>query len=279
MARPQRFRTALFGMALIGLLCGSGRAAIVTGNPLADGWGLVGNSESLGIYVRGSGSFDFDVYTATQILTSGSTLYNGVDWLSGDTVIGLGGVLNPPNTNLTSSIRIVAKWGGPTSTFTASTTTVPPGDGDGSFSGGFGGNGAILLGTTAGDFSGRPAGTPQSFSVGQNYTGVVNTLPAADRDAIGRLMLTKTGGGALDTFETFLNVSLLGRLGYTNLPVPGGQFILTLQRGTSTTLFTDALGNSAPAPAAVPEPATLATAGLAGLAALAYARLRRRRAD
>ena len=104
----------------------------VTGYPVADGWEFGGNSLEPGVFVRGSGGFNFDIYTAAFTLSSSSPLI-GDGWDEGDIIFGIGGVIDPNanNPELTHSVRIVSKFSAGNDGWSAG--------GTGSFSGAGGG--------------------------------------------------------------------------------------------------------------------------------------------
>lgn len=251
-------------------------AGPISGDPAADGWAQLGNSNDLGTYVRGTGVFDFTLYTRSYNLDAADAAAFGGAWQVGDLVLGIGAVVGP-SSDLSRSVRIVAKYGTSGATFSSSSTLTPPGDGDGSFSAGNAGEGGILLGTN---------NPPPQFVIPTN-AGVIHdysasgsvmerqgaTLPVTSLDPTtvdaGRLIfLTDNAGGLLSSFQVYLNVSQLERYGFAINPAPGDDFVLTLQR--SSNAFRDAIGTTA----AVPEPSSLVLAGL-GAAGL-MAALRRR---
>lgn len=271
----------LLATALV-VAVGRSHAGPVTGDPAADGWAQLGNSEALGTYVRGSGDFDYNLYTRSFVLDSSEAATFGGSWQVGDLVLGIGATVAGGN-DLSQSVRIVAKFGASDSTFSASSTLAIPGNGVGSMSGGAGGEGAILLGTNA-----PPPQfvVPANAGVVHNYSASgsvmerqgaslpVTALNAATVDAGRLIFLTGNGGGTLlSSLEVYLNVSQLQRQGFTLTPTPGDDFVLTLQRSNNSTLFRDALGTTAELNA-VPEPSSLVLAGL-GAAGLVVA-LRRR---
>jgi len=266
-----------FWLAALVLTATAGRsyAGPVTGDPAADGWAQQGVSGDLGTYVRGSGGFDFTLYSSSFALDASSNLYDGANWLAGDLILGVGATVDP-STNLSGSVRVVAKYGSSTATFSPSSTTAAPGDGNGSFSGGAGGAGGILLGTPNPAAYGQrviPANANQVLSFGDaagdqmerlDASLALTTLSAAAVDAGKFIFQTGNPGGLLSSVQVFLNVSQLERYGFTINPAAGDDFVLTLQRSNNSTLFTDALGTTA---AAVPEPSSVVLAGL-GVAGL-----------
>src|SRR5690606_6053465 len=144
-------------------------AGPITGNPAADGWTAQGNSLAIGTYIRGGGGFNYNVYTTSFTLEAGSPLLGG-GWQVGDTILAMGGVIvDNASGNLTSSVRIVSKFGNSPTAWQASTTASPNGDGLGSTSSGHGGNGAVLLGTVVGDVNAADEGTIKTSSDANIY--------------------------------------------------------------------------------------------------------------
>lgn len=263
-------------VALAGLLAGTASASSVSGDPLADGWVFGGNSLALGNYVRGDGVFDYGLYTSAFSLSSGSNLV-GSGWQAGDSILGIGGVITPgaANPNLTQSVRLVAKFGTSPSAWQASTITPTGGNGLGSFSGGAGGDGAILLGTdgpTQGTGSLNP-GSSRFVGPGNPGPGNVFEIPLAQRydgggvsampTSIGKFIFQFDTNDVLSSWQVLLNRDVLGaQLGAgAEIPGLGDRAIVTLQRSVNSTLFTDSLITVVPAPGA------LALLGLGGLCA------------
>ena len=274
--------TTLFRIALVSLCAvaagGTSRAAFLTGDPVANGWFFAGSSLNAGTYIRGSGNFSFDMYRAQLAAGSGNQLDTLAGWTTGDIVLGMGGLVTPPTTaNLTTHARIVSKFTSSPNAWSASTTTVPPGDGLGSFSSGHGGLGSVLIGTDPGSISqGRPGGV--TATGGGTLTLPFDALQfngtgsnALDLN-VARYIYTVDGFGLLRSWEVLLNVSFLNRLntGFAS-PTFVGRWNQALQRGTSTTDFTDGLNVPTPLPATA-----LAFAAGAGL--LGLGRFGRRRA-
>ena len=257
-------------------------AQSVDGGASWSGWTSGGNSLDLGNYVRGSGVFDFNMYTTAFSISSGSPLL-GTGWQAGDSVLAIGGAINQGavNTNLSQSVRLVTKFGTDTNTFSASTVVPTSGNGNGSFSGGAGGDGAILLGTDGptqgpGNLNPTTVGSYTSIFVGPGAPGpgVVYTMPLSQRydtgivdsgitTDIGKFVFLFDSNNVLSSWQIFLNRSLLADVlpSGEELPNIGNQAIMTLQRSTSSTLLTDSMVT------VVPTPASAALLGFAGIAA------------
>ena len=253
------------------------KAGFFTGDPVADGWTQLGNSLAAGTYVQGVAGFSFDLYTSTATLASAQ-----FGWQSGDTVIGAGGVFVGSNPNLTTSgnppgqlpsstsARLILKLGTSASTFEAAS----PGPARGSFSGGHGGNGSLLFGIDPYTAYAGGAGTPTNPSLFQRYTGSVQTITGAGQYA--QLNYTwDTLTNKLSSFEYLVNTSALARAGYTLLPQPGNEFIMTVQRDRGD--VTDAIGQTAAATSAVPLPGTLFLFASGGLSMAGCGVFRRRK--
>lgn len=262
-------------------------ALVITGNPLADGWTLTGNSVTAGTYVRGHGGYNFDVYSQSFSIDAGSPLIFSGNWQIGDTVLGLGGVYQGTSPDVT--FRSVAKFGGATSSYSAA-TSFPPGTcngvagcGTGSSSGGAGGEGNLLVGfnytRTDGDLNNaawhNTAILPETL---RYYDGTeLNYDANATARDYARIWSVFNGTGdsstndTIDTWEVFLNISAMARDAvFNDLPAIGALSILTFQRSTSSTEFTDALTTISAVPPAVTAPHGIAFLGLglAGLVAL-----------
>lgn len=175
------------------------------------------------------------------------------------------------NSNLTNSVRIIAKFGSSPTSWTPSTSKPVPGNGAGSFSGGAGGPDAFLLGTSVGDITGANENTLLTFSTNQHFDG--SSVFAINAN-VGRYIYTLDGNGLLDSWSVYLNTSLLSAIIGPGIDVPmtGDGINLTLQRSTNSTLFTDARGTVA---AAVPEVSSFVLFGLPALGLLGAWRTRR----
>lgn len=255
-------------------------AAFISGDPAADGWQASGNSLANGNYIRGSGNFGFTHYSSSFSLSSSAAGDIGsANWNAGDQILGIGGIISDitpaaagwpaftgdaVNANLTSSARISVKFGVNGGGWQASAIAPGAGDGLGSFSGGNGGIGSIILGTnTPPDVLANP-GTLQTVALAQRYDGSVSAI---NMD-IGRFIFQHNGGGLLQSWQVLLNVTYLNQLNGLNgdaLFVPG-RVNQSLQRGSG--VFTDSLVNP------VPLPPTLLIAGLPGLLFLIVRRRR-----
>ena len=285
------------------------RASLITGNPLADGWVDHGNSLATGTFIRETASWNFDVFSAAFTLSAGNALVNGTTWQAGDQILGLGGVLNGAQPIIP---RLVAKFGTTTATFQPSSTAAPNlppatynnngtvyGNGAGGFAavgnGGFmvtygfqsdypsyaldpaSQNGAVIT-TAPGNLYYLNGGVQQQLSSG-DYGRVIADFAT---NSTGALITQNNQNGSpssmpvLQTFEVFLNLSDLGRAGYTLLPSALGKGDMALQFKTSS--YTDAFVGGFDAPlmaGAVPEPGLLGLLGMGGLALLIVRRRRK----
>lgn len=252
---------------------------IVTGNPLNDGWNLVGNSRALGVYVRGSADFDYNLFRFTSTIDSAANPlianFAGTGWQAGDILFGTGGfIVDQGNPNLGANVRTLAKYGTSTSTFSASSTTTPPGDGNTSFSGGFGGTGSIQLSVSTGTTVEANAGSPRLPDAVNRFDGVNSVAASLD---LGRYIFTYSGGKLL-SWEWVLNQSLLGRLGLAPPgPNVGDRFIATVQAGGGTSTDSIGLLPQLSPTAAIPEPSSLLMTALAAAGLAVFGRRRFRR--
>ena len=306
-------KTTLLSTMLVAVLaagfCAQSAAATIGGDPSADaGWSLGGNSLANGVYVRGEGTFSFDIYSAAFAVAGGSNLditagpAGQYSWLPGDQVLGLGGKFVPTdavtagwpaftpnpyvpangdglvvNDDISGSTRPVGKFGAATSNFTVSTTApFLNGNGNGSQEAGHGGDGGIMMRVVNNVTAGN-AGTIRLLDRIDRYDAAGGLPISTSSDAgifedddfvnVGRMMY-QYSGGAITSWEYLLNVSLMQReFPYGVYPTAGDEAIMAVQR--SNNRFVDGLINDA----VVPEPGSLALAGLA-LAGLVAARRR-----
>jgi hypothetical protein len=281
---------AALAVAAIVWSAGHAHAVMITGNPSTDsGWAAGGNSLDSGTYIRLAGNFSFDTYYTNFVLEAGSPLLGG-GWSIGDSIIAMGGKIVPNsglavdtgwatdgftgdavNSNLTSSVRIVSKFGTSPTSWSASTAKPNAGNGAGSTSGGAGGDGAVLIGTSVGDITLANADAILSASVQERYPAPTFTGSAIV--GMGKYIYNVDGSNLLSSWETFLNVSKLAASlpGGTEVPQAGDRYNQALQRSTNTSLITDALIASQ----VVPEPSTWLLAGL-GAGLLGALKLRRK---
>ena len=266
-----RFVALILGVFTLG---DTARADFFVGNPSslgdgADKWDFAQNS--LGSrYIRGAGGFDFDMYRTQYSVMNGDRLNAEASWSFGDIVLGMGGVIvSAPN--LTKSIRIVSKFTSMANgQFTASLTPTPNGNGAGDFSAGNGGIGSVLLGNAPGAVTAADAGKLLTPTTAFQWNGTTSLTISPDT---ARYVYQVDGTtGLLKSWEVLLNITRLNGLG-KGLPAPDieGHWDQSLQRGTSSTLFTDAINQHMPVP-----PTMVAFA--AGAAVLGLGRVLRRRA-
>ncbi|MCC5827984.1 MAG: PEP-CTERM sorting domain-containing protein [Phycisphaeraceae bacterium] len=265
-------------------------AASVTGDPSVDsGWILGGNSFDKGVYVQGSGTFSYDIYSASFTLDAvgHSAIINsftgaGLDWLAGDRIVGLGGkfvgntIANTGwdagewewkpysgggeafNDDVSGSSNPQAKFG--TSAATWSPSTVAPLNGNGSGSTGDGGFGAIHMRTqiSFGNRTDAGNGIPDLPDLLRRVDGLGSAVTMDNE--FGRLVYI-ADGQVPESWQWLLNIDLLERnFAGDPTPLPGDLAIASVQRGTNR--FTDGLIN------VVPEPTSLALLAVGGLVLL-----------
>jgi hypothetical protein len=295
---PQR-PAALVCAAVFGvlMLTASGHAA-VSGDPVADGWALTGNSLENGVHVRGSANYGYDAYTAGLTVQSGSDLEisdDSLSWLVGDTVIGVGGVFNAisaedagwtsysgnavnsllPTTSPYSGPKLQAKFGTADATWSASTTAPSGGNGNSSSSSG---GGRVQVRTSAYFRTGTPLGGQTEPWTWDGNSGQLLVLDKVshikwDSGAYSTDLLDKKFARMIwiwddvnhqvASWQLLLNVSLMDRANPSFaglLPGIGDMAIMTVQDNDGA--YTDAVV------AIAPEPTSLALIGAGGLVLL-----------
>ena len=279
-------------------------SAPLTGNPASDGWAFGGHSLEAGSYVRGGENVGFDMYTTYFTVTDSAQfnianqtaeLYDQYydsprswdvstarNWEVGDTVLGIGGVFNTitaldagwgsftgngVNSTINSEhrLRLQAKIGTESATWSAS--NVAPHLGNGSGSTADGGLGTLFARTsgwhslgTWEDFAGMIVGL-QSPSHLTAY-GVTN--PGIDA---GRVVWTwDAQNDRPASWQLLINMSLVENdfdaAGFVGV-MPGmmGDLVIgSVQRANAG--YTDSLVTI------VPEPATVSLLALGGLGLL-----------
>jgi hypothetical protein len=276
------------------------RAALVSGNPVADGWNFEGNSLQKGLYVTGTANYAFDAYTAGLTVSAGSNLEisdGALSWLAGDIVLGVGGRFQTitaaaagwaaitgtgqnsllPTSSPYSGPKLQAKFG--TNLATWSTSTVAPSspNGNGNSSSANGG-GRVQIRTSGFFRTGSPTPGQTEPWTWDGNSGDLLVLDKSDHilwagDAgidkrVARMIwIWDDTLKQVSSWELLLNVSLMDRL-YPSfagpLPAIGDQTIMTVQNGDAA--FTDALVAIQAVAPVVPEPSALAIWALLAVA-------------
>ena len=246
----RRESLAFFAGSLVCLLSfvpGTANAVLVTGDPSVDsGWAAGGNVLDVNKYLLGNANFGFNMYSSAFTADSALASAIGSGWNAGDTILAMGGKRQSTdgvtagwglsftgaavNSNLTSSARIVAKFGTSiANSVTPSTVRPDSGNGLGSFSGGNLGDGSILLGTpnSGGFFTAGNQGLFLTFRTDQRYSGgnVTNIS-----NGFGRIIYELGGDSLLSSWEVLLDTTLLAA-SFSNVPTVGQHSVLTEQRG------------------------------------------------
>ncbi len=259
----------------------------VTGNPGTDGLTLYGNSLQNGVYVGGNANYGYTAYGAGFAIQSGSNLAQG-DWRVGDNVLAVGGTftgitaseagwssftgggVNALLSSVSSGPKLQAKFGNSAAAWTTSTMAPGSGNGVGSLSYGDGDmtNGAAIQIRTGTYYDAAywssHAGTLLALAKDSHVESTASSSVLALDSDVARIMWTVNGAGKVDSWELFLNVSLIARENpaYTGLlPAIGNAAIMTVQNNDAA--YTNALVAAAPVP--LPPAALLFAPGLAGL--------------
>jgi len=259
--------------AMIGaVLTSVGRLAVpchaaITGNPSTDSWTFEGISSTAANYNNGAGNYNVNIFSTAFQLEGSSPLIGNLDgfnWNANDLIVGVGGVFNGANSDLTyngpggaTSTRIVIKYGTISATWSPESTS-PSSPGYGSLANG--GVGSILLGTSPYDFYPANSGT----LVVPADSPLEQTSPSATTAISGNVgrVITEWSGDALVGFESFMDLTLLNAQYPSNGVALENEFVLDLQRGTGE--YQDSQGQL---PGVVPEPNSLVLilAGAVGL--------------
>jgi hypothetical protein len=257
------------------LLSAPVESAQITGDPTTDaGWTLAGHSLENGVHVKGSANYGFDAYSAGFAVQAGSNLEisdGTLSWLTGDTVVAVGGSFRSitaeeagwdeiTGTPINSLLPTTAPYVGPklqvkfgTSAATWYPSTTAPGSGNGNSSSSSGG-GRVQVRTSGWFQTGSPnPGQTEPWTWDGN-SGQLLVLdkadhilwdgdPAVDKRVARMIWNWDDTLKQVSTWELLLNVSLLDRVAPESfgglLPAIGDKAILTVQNGDSA--YTDAL--------------------------------------
>jgi len=256
----------------------------ITGNPAIDGWGLQGDSLTLGTFVRETASWDFNIYSVTYTLMHDDSLVNGTTWLVGDQIVGMGGTMNGAQPIIP---RLVAKFGATTNEFAVASTAatnIPPslynnngtiyGDGvselssDGGLMVTYGymnddssyaldpinQNGQIITPVPGNLYSYSAAGYGYNGYAPLTNGDFGRVIANFQKDSFGQLVTqTNLSGQAssmpvLQSFEVLLNLSELNRAGYAQPPTTNCTGIMALQFKDES--YTDGFVSNFPNPSA-----------------------------
>lgn len=295
--RCHTFQTIAVSVIACLLFAGGVQASTVTGVPSSDaGWTMMGHSMENGVHVKGSANYGYNTYAAGFTVQAGSNLEitdandSNLDWLAGDTVLGVGGEFASITASeagwgafggigmnsllpASSGPNLQAKFG--TSDASWFSSTIAPASGDGNSSSSNGG-GRVQV-RTSGFFQ---TGTPNPGQTEPwTWDGNSGQLLVLDKDShidwdgassqpskyTARMIWDWDSNlGQVSSWQLLLNVSLLERNApgdFTGIyPSIGDPAILTVQDGAGA--YTDSLVN------VVPEPSTLSLLALTGLFAL-----------
>ena len=264
---------AILIAAVAGTSLMASEAGAITGNPLTDGWAFQGNSLEDGVYVRGAGGWDYDVYSGSFLLELGNPLLGiSANWQAGDVILGLGGV-SKQDDNIT--FRSVTKFGGggPDNAF----APADPGPGVGSTASG--GVGAVLTGFNFrrdNAASGSPEKAlndaswnggfvaPTAFTYVSSLGSVTYSSDATVTDYARIIALfdnvgDPTNPDVVSSWQSLLNISAMMRDSRfaDGTPIEEANSIVTWQRSTGTS--TDAFAVTSVIP--VPGPLLLILSG------------------
>ncbi len=156
------------------------------------------------------------------------------------------------NFDLTTSVRIVSKYGVNPTSWSASTVKPNAGNGLGSGSAGDGGDGTIELTTNVGDIVAGNAGTliNPANAVQDTFNGTSWVQTTLSNKSFG-LYEFQMSGTLLSSWEMLLDANKLSAVNpYPNIPQPGDRLDQALQRSSNAVQFTDGLASTP----AVPEP-------------------------
>lgn len=250
------------------LLAGAAQAAVVsvTGDPVADGFVLQGNSLENGVYVRGTANYSYNVYGLAFSIEEGSNLEisdGASSWLAGDQVVAVGGVFRLDITNADDALL---GWDAGDITGRDINSLLPMGAGALKLQVKFGledaewkvSDKAPAAGTAPGGLNDAGAFGIQirtsaynSVSTWSNASGALQEVASASHvelrnlpgnkadimKAVRLIWIYDTTNSRMDSWEILLNTTLLNDL--TGTSGVGAMALLTVQSGDNE--YTDAL--------------------------------------
>lgn len=242
--------------AVLAVVMATPAVAGFMGDPVADGWTYRGNSYQTGFYVRDNNqavNYNFDVYRSDYTLAAAQGSF-----LSGDKVVGLGGVCNGAIVGTTvdnCAINALVKFGSPTATFAAA-SAYDAEDGHGADI--YGGPGYIL---TRIQLGGATAAVNRwngsSFNAITNFSGFLQFAAVTEAGSYINYANVTLPTTRIRSWQMLLDIDAMGRLGYADVPTHTSISEVVMQgEHPGGFHFVKALAPTTVSP--IPEPATWA---------------------